>query len=641
MAETPISHAFVLPDRNFFQWLNALRPYLNTFERVSVIRDPGAKNLNPYRNVSAVTAPNLWLRDDPLYHIRRIYPQVVRVDVVRASTPQQLTALMQSRIANRDRFGELQNADNHLNERFVLSWPTTHRPLRITRKMTSPPTGTQSDQLGVKIASRAGAEVIAGAAGRVTKQWAGSKDDSLKIGKYVRVQSVVQGQTYVVTYAGLQGINVPLNTQVKEGDVIGTAAGNSFTVIVQGANGLSGYRFPSLLNPLELFYITNLRLYPTAPGLRVRSIPTTQGDILTQVNPSDVLVPREMHGSVLSKLGVEGQWVRVRIPDGRTGFTAAWFVDGGTAGQTISGVNPVGVNLDAFHRLGTPDPSRLGGIGWVRMGYNVSRGSGSTDIQAAYDRYAPLARAYVRAGYKVIFVITHQTYGEAQRDFLPSWEAMNSEKWQLLSSRLADLMYRIGKQWDGSGLVHAWQIWNEQDAANGARSSVPIPVADYKNMLRMVIPAIRSADDVPQVITGGHISGASAGSAYARAATNGLSAGALPDGIAFHPYGRGSDPASPYAPFGHIEESVSNYKDVLPGKPLWITEWGVLDAPNESPIAIADYATSFVRYLKGRYGSQIAAILWYAWAQGMDNGYGLVDQNGNPRPPLTEAYLKA
>ncbi len=641
MAETPISHAFVLPDRNFFQWLNALRPYLNTFERVAVIRDPGAKDLNPYRNVSAVTAPNLWLRDDPLYHIRRIYPQVVRVDVVRARTPNELAALMQSRIANRDRFGELQNSDNHLHERFVLSWPTTHRPLRITEKMTLPPTGTLADNLGVQIASRPGVEVIAGAAGRVTRQWAGERDDALRIGKYVRVQSVVQGMTYVVTYAGLRDIHVPLNTRVAEGDVVGTAERDSFTVIVQGANGLDGYRFPGVLNPLALFYITNFRLYPTARGLRVRSIPSTLGNILTLVNPSDVLVPKEMHGSVLSKLGVEGQWVRVRIPDGRTGHTAAWFVDGGTAGQRISGVNPVGVNLDAFHRLGTPDPSRLGEVGWVRMGYNVSRGAGSTDINAAYERYAPLARAYTRAGYKVLFVVTHQTYGEAQRDFLPSWDAMTSEQWQLLSNRLADMLFRIGKQWEGSGLVAAWQIWNEQDAGRGARSSVPIPAGEYRRMLQRVVPALRSADDEPLVISGGHISGAEAGPKYARAAISGLNAGALPDGIAFHPYGRGANPSSPYAPYGHIEESVRNYGDVLPDQPLWITEWGVLDRPNESPIAIAEYATSFVEYLKGRYGSQIAAMIWYAWAQGMDNGYGLVDQNGSPRPPLTELYLRS
>jgi hypothetical protein len=34
-------------------------------------------------------------------------------------------------------------------------------------------------------------------------------------------------------------------------------------------------------------------------------------------------------------------------------------------------------------------------------------------------------------------------------------------------------------------------------------------------------------------------------------------------------------------------------------------------------------------------------MIWYAWAQGMDNGYGLVDGNGNPRPPLTEKYLRS
>src|SRR5690242_899837 len=129
MNDTPISHAFVLPEDNFQAWFNALKPYLNNFERVSVIRNPGGTDLNPYRNVSAVTAPKMWLNNSPFQHIRRIYPSVVRIDTVRATNPQELAMIVNRRVANNDRFGERDN-DGHLFERFVLEWPSDYSPFK-------------------------------------------------------------------------------------------------------------------------------------------------------------------------------------------------------------------------------------------------------------------------------------------------------------------------------------------------------------------------------------------------------------------------------------------------------------------------------------------------------------------------------
>ena len=94
-------------------------------------------------------------------------------------------------------------------------------------------------------------------------------------------------------------------------------------------------------------------------------------------------------------------------------------------------------------------------------------------------------------------------------------------------------------------------------------------------------------------------------------------------------------------PAGEDREIALSYSQILPDKPLWLTEWGVLDRPDDPAQDIANYATHFISYLKARYPGRIAAMLWYAWAQGMHNGYGLVDRQGNPRPPLTERFLLA
>jgi len=631
MTETPISHAFVLPDRDFHTWRQALLPYLEKFKRVVLVRDPAGNDLNPYRNVSAVTSPNTWLRDDPLFHIRRIYPSVVRVDVVQATTPQQLQAALQERIARNDRFGETLNNGAHLSDRFVLAWPTRYRPIRIVSFFNARASGNENSVAGIDIASSNNVKVIAAVAGKVTRQWAAERPDERKLGKYVQVTTQHAGQTYMVTYANLGSVDVPLHSEVQVGDVIGKAGGEHFTLILQSSD---------MLDPTEYLYVDALRVRPTVQGLRVRTIPGLDGQIMGQIDPWDLIISKEMHGRTIRKAGIEGEWLRIRLPDGRNGYSAAWFLEATTNERLFLGVNPVGVNLDQLHPLGAPDASRLGDIGWVRFGYNVSNNRGSEDIAHTFERYAPLAERYVNAGYKVLFTTSHQTYGEGKAEFWP-WPQMSDDKWRRLTERFADMMGRISQQWAGRGLVHCWQVWNEQDAPIGAVASVPMSAENYGRMLAQVVPAIRSADHDVFVISGGHTAGPTLGSVYAKSAIRSLTAAALPDGVAFHPYGRGTNTDSIYARFGHIDESVQAFSEVLPGKAVWITEWGILDRPDDSPGDIANYATNFISYLKARYPAQIATMIWFAWAQGMHNGYGIVDTANNPRPPLTERFLQA
>jgi hypothetical protein len=129
------------------------------------------------------------------------------------------------------------------------------------------------------------------------------------------------------------------------------------------------------------------------------------------------------------------------------------------------------------------------------------------------------------------------------------------------------------------------------------------------------------------------------GAAYARQTLAALPPGLRPDGVACHPYGRGPDPGLPYAPFGHIDDEVQAFLSVLPGRRLWITEWGVLDRPGDPPDQVAAYALDTLNHLVRRWPGQLQTAIWYAWAQGMDNGYGLVDAGDRPRQPLYDRFL--
>jgi hypothetical protein len=79
----------------------------------------------------------------------------------------------------------------------------------------------------------------------------------------------------------------------------------------------------------------------------------------------------------------------------------------------------------------------------------------------------------------------------------------------------------------------------------------------------------------------------------------------------------------------------------MPGVPLWITEWGVLDHQGNDALAgqVRDHALGFLNTLNGSFNGAVAAAVWYAWADSMDNGYGLVNAANQPKEPLYSAYL--
>ncbi len=635
-----ISHAFVLPDQNFTEWFNAVKPYTEAFERVAVIRGPAGNDLNRFRNVTAVETPLMWVGDDALAHIRRAYPMVVRVDVVRVQTPRELESTIQARIANDDRYGAQQNDPVHLYERFTLQWPCQHRPARIIRAFSK-----ESDILneGIDILTESGSKVLAAATGMVAK--ISNENDALGYGGYVQISTTFRQQPYTITYGGLQNITAPEGQPVKFGDAIGEAAGDSFKLVVQApGEGLPGFKLPDVVDPTPMIYWLDMRVRPTADGLRVRSTPNMDGEVLKQFDTSDTLESMETHGRTLLKVGVEGQWLPVRLTGNERGHAAAWYLEvtgEESSSVVLPGVNPVGVNLDIFHPMGRPAPSQLGGIGWVRFGYNVSAGRGSEDINAAYQRYEPIIRAYAETGYKVVLAFSHQTYGEGKSQFWP-WTSMTAEKWGQLIPPFVSMVRNIAQQYAGKNIVHAWQVWNEQDAPSSAVASVPMSAQIYAKLLAETVTAIRSVDKEVFIITGGHTGGPGVGANYARETIAAMPRSAYPDGIAFHPYGRGaSQSEAKYRHYGSIGESIQKYGSILPGKPLWITEWGVLNAAQENPADIGKYALEFISHVKARYGSKVAVMIWYAWAQGMHNGYGITDTSGNPRPGLTSEFLGA
>jgi murein DD-endopeptidase MepM/ murein hydrolase activator NlpD len=638
VATQSISHALVLPDQNFLDWYRAAEPYTQKFARVAVVRSPAGNDLNRFRNITAVQAPNVWLNNNAVQHIRRVYPNVVRVDVITAQTPEQLKTALQLRINANDRYGETMNADKHIDDRFVLTWPSLALPARVPLPFNTDLDGRKHE--GMDIYAPPGTTIRAPVGGTIALVV--DQPTLLGYGRYVQISSIFGTTSYLITLARLTDIKVKRGQQIAQGTVIGLSDSQSIKLVVQQpGQGLSGYYLPNIVNPTGMIYWDNLRLQPTGDNLRVREKPGTQYPIVTQVGTADRLETLETHGRTLVKVGQNEQWINVRAPSGQTGYAAAWFLEA-ISPDIIDSIRLPGVNLDIMHSLGKPTPDRLGKISWVRFPYNVSfnpnNGSyGNTDLNATFKLYKPYIERYARAGYKVMLVFTHQTYGEGAGF---NWNQMNSDRWRALTIKLAEMIRAIAGQYVNQNLVHAYQIWNEQDAPHGAGSSVPMPAGNYAFMLSESIRAIRAVDTKTKIITGGHTGGPSNGATYARQTIAALPANVRPDGIATHPYGRGPNTSSPYAIFGHIDDEIRAFTQIMPSKQIWITEWGVLDRAGDSPAAIADYAGTFLNHIKTRFPTQVETAIWYAWAQGMHNGYGLVGTDDKPRQPLYDRVLK-
>lgn len=629
----PISHALVLPDQNFTDWYKAAEPYTKAFERIVVVRSPAGNDLNRYRTVTAVQAAGVWFKDNALEHIKRAYPMVVRIDVIPVNTPGQLAQVLSQRIQSQDRYGERNNNPVHIFERFTLEWPSDGYPARILRGFNAfLDDGSKNE--GLDIYAPLGSTITAAAAGTVATVV--NQSTALDYGRYVQISSRLGALTYLVTYTQLQDIKVKVGQQIEVGNVIGSSSWETIKLVVQQpGGGLSGYKLPSVVDPTMMIYWQGLRLQPSDNGLRIREKPGTEFKILGQLNISDVFETLEPHGRTLLKLGQAGQWLRIRSSAGTEGYVSTQYVVTLAPPTALGNIN--GMNLDMTHPLGHPDPARMKGLGWVRMGYNVSMGRGSVDFNTAYNLYAPYLQKCVQQGFRVMLVLTHQTYGEGQGYV---WPQMNPDKWKQFTKDFVNSCREVASRFKGKNLVHAYQIWNEQDAPPNAAASVPIPAKEYAAMLGSAIKAIREVDPTVKIITGGHTGGPGNGGNYARETLKNLPAGVRPDGIASHPYGRGPDTKSPYVIFGHIDEEINTFANVMPGVPVWLTEWGVLDRPQDTPQVINKYAVDFLTHIQRKQPGRVAAVIWYAWADGMHNGYGLVGNNDQPKQPLYDSYLK-
>ncbi|MBN2005448.1 MAG: peptidoglycan DD-metalloendopeptidase family protein [Anaerolineae bacterium] len=237
---------------------------------------------------------------------------------------------------------------------FRMKWPTQYGI--ITQKFRERPQVYQKFGLpgheGIDFQAPSGSEIYAVADGFVSDVRLDGNTD--KMGKPYGNQIRIQHEGgYTTIYAHLDQAVVTRGQFVKGGQLIGLAdnTGNSagdhlhFSLKKQGATAAKETDYPhDIIDPtpfLDPFAAGAKPVTPEPPKqpsmqvqvnspeagyLNVRDAPHVGGAIVGQAKHQSMLGSLEDAAVTRSKLGQNGQWLWVRLPDGKVGYTAAWYL---------------------------------------------------------------------------------------------------------------------------------------------------------------------------------------------------------------------------------------------------------------------------------------------------------------------------
>ena len=269
--------------------------------------------------------------------------------------------------------------------------------------------------------------------------------------------------------------------------------------------------------------------------------------------------------------------------------------------QTSS--NFAGVGVDPSNPGGQPDPADLKemGVGMVRVVYRDDAWTNAyiSDL--------------VDNGITPVLVL--------------NWEA-NDSVWNVggdmtfYSYTFQNSVVQPAVNKYGNNVVY--QVWNEPDGVQGTK---PLSAQQYYTLLSATYETIKNNSENNKVITAGLVSGDMGYVAQLMALSGG---NYLPaDGIGYHPYVYNLDA---------VRNGILSLANGT-GLPVWITEFGL------GPSATEDQQAKWIRSVFGLSGDSalsgsLQSVMWYAWSDAMNAGFGLVDADGKPKQELT-AFLEA
>jgi polysaccharide biosynthesis protein PslG len=326
---------------------------------------------------------------------------------------------------------------------------------------------------------------------------------------------------------------------------------------------------------------------------------------------------------------------------------------------SISGGLVVGLNADVAGWGGDSTIDRLSqvrsktGTKWLREEFlwsTIEPSRGSFDF-SYYDHFMLIAAQH---GMHVLAVV----------DGTPSWAGATDNTVPADASGYAQYVAALIARYGSNGsfwnahpdlrgsAIGTWELWNEPYYASNYAP------ARYANLVKATAIAGHAVDPTAKFLLSAEMQSArdSAGNwlwwddALYRAVPD---LNKYFDGVAIHPYGRNTTGLNPmiagkaYANYDHVRRAEDIHQQFIKhgagNKPFWITEAGWSTCTDNSDCVNASQQATDLNtlfgYLHGSWKSWIQAAFIYRYGDGanpstMQDGYGLSNLNGSPKPAL-------
>jgi hypothetical protein len=283
------------------------------------------------------------------------------------------------------------------------------------------------------------------------------------------------------------------------------------------------------------------------------------------------------------------------------------------------------LNIDPNNRNGNPSADQLRelNVEMVRYTYHDSSSGDGLDPDQA-DFFSQRAEEYHQAGIRSLIILSYSTFPNK-----PDWDAPDLE-WDAYIERFARRAGHIAALLDS--FQPAYQIWNEPDHPCHPDYCPTLRAAVYGRMLRRTRDAIQAADPGALIVTAGLVSG---NPGWLTQVIN-SQGGELPaDIVAFHPYGQRPDPDWPHPNWfhGYVGNLLNGYFQAGGGRTLWITEMGAPEVDlGDDRLQVAELLRRYYRAMTTRFSDKVEQVFWFCYSDGMVPTYGLLDDQGAPKP---------
>lgn len=277
------------------------------------------------------------------------------------------------------------------------------------------------------------------------------------------------------------------------------------------------------------------------------------------------------------------------------------------------------MNIDLEHYNGKPDNSMLSGIPILRVEFKCRTDLGENVKEKAIKLKNDLNALYPDK--KIIIIFTHRSGFEGR---YKRWEDFTEHDWFYLTEDWIDTLTPAFQVF-APDPKYIFQIGNEPDHIPNTEhtgASVLIPPKSYGEIFNKSYMLIKYYNKDTTVITAGFKTGAANAYNYFMNAriTN-------YDGFAVHLYGAGAKYNSTFKlanGTNHLENHLE-YLTARNVKNIWLTEFGILDNPDASPLLATKYIKDFVDV--SLTFPKVKAICYYSWGIKMHNGWGLGTNN--------------